>query len=74
VVIPQRQDRLEMRSLPSAGETELIRRVFMVLVGDNVWRVYEVNLGANPEWTGNVNNLRFDLPEGIGGHHEIDYI
>jgi hypothetical protein len=46
----------------------------MVLVGDNVWRVYEVNLGANPEWTGNVNNLRFDLPEGIGGHYEIDYI
>jgi F5/8 type C domain len=44
------------------------------IIGDNVWRVYEVNLGANPEWTGNVNNLRFDLPEGIGGHYEIDYI
>ena len=42
----------------------------------NDWQVVFVDLMGEPEWTGNINRIRFDLADGIGVDRtvEIDWI
>jgi len=44
------------------------------LTGDSQFYVYNVYMAANGYWSGTIDQLRFDPPEGVGGQIEIDYI
>ena len=45
------------------------------IVGDNSWRLYDVDLNDHPEWVGKIiTKLRFHPIEASSGTFEIDYI
>lgn len=50
--------------------------VFFELVpNDSEFRVYEIDLSNNPNWTGTLTNLRFDIPnDESSGTYSIDFI
>lgn len=48
--------------------------VRFLVVGDNVFHTYRINLKSNPNWVGTVNELRFDFIDAADDTTAIKYI